>query len=213
MSEAIYNSEEIQGAFVEHDRKVILNNVKVGCFLGIILMPVGSALDYVVYHADVFYLLKLRLLCSLLIAVFWAIVVTPFGHKHPRKLGVLLAMFPAFSVSWMIYLEGGSTSPYYAGLNLVLLVVGFVLHWTFAESFVAVSLVIFMYLGACFLHGGIVSKNLENNLYFLVLTGVIVVTGSYVQSRARFREFALRFELDRSRQALEENNQKLKELD
>ena len=118
MSEAIYNSREIQGAFVEHDRKVILNNIKVGCFLGIILMPVGTALDYVVYRADVVYLLKLRLLCSLFIAAFWVIVVTPFGHKHPRKLGVLLAMFPAFSVSWMIYLEEGSSSPYYAGLNL-----------------------------------------------------------------------------------------------
>src|SRR5437667_5155106 len=213
MSEAIYNSREIQGAFVEHDRKVILNNIKVGCFLGIILMPVGTALDYVVYRADVVSLLKLRLLCAPFMAAFWVIVVTPFGHQHPRKLGVLLAMFPAFSVSWMIYLEEGSSSPYYAGLNLVLLVVGFVLHWTFAESLVAVSLVMVMYLGACFLHGGIVLKNLENNFYFLLLTGVIVVTGSYVQSRARFREFALRFELDRSRRALEENNQKLKELD
>ena len=122
-------------------------------------------------------------------------------------------MFPSFSMSWMIYVEGGSTSSYYAGLNLVLLIVGFVLHWTFTESLVAVSLVIVMYLGACFLHGGIVVKSLENNLYFLVLTGVVVVTGSYVQSRARFREFALRFELDRNKQALEENNQKLKELD
>jgi len=52
-----------------------------------------------------------------------------------------------------------------------------------------------------------------NNLYFLALTGVIVATGSYVHSRWRFREFALRFELDRNRKALEESNQKLLELD
>jgi signal transduction histidine kinase len=52
-----------------------------------------------------------------------------------------------------------------------------------------------------------------NNLYFLALTGVIVVTGSYVHSRWRFREFVLRYELDQNRKALEESNQKLKELD
>ena len=40
-----------------------------------------------------------------------------------------------------------------------------------------------------------------------------MVTGSYFHSKARFREFALRFELDRNRKALEESNQKLMELD
>ena len=41
----------------------------------------------------------------------------------------------------------------------------------------------------------------------------MAVTGSYFHSKTRFREFALRFELDKNRQALEESNQKLMELD
>ena len=213
MPEPLSNAEEIQNAFVEYDRQVILNNIKVGCFLGIVLMPVGTILDHFVYLLDAPYFLKLRLLCSLLIAVFWAIVVTPFGRKHPRKLGVLLALLPAFFISWMICVKQGSDSPYYAGLNLVLLLVGFVLHWTFTESLVAVSLVILMYVGACLLHGSLFRVSFINNLYFLALTGVIVVTGSYVQSKARFREFALRHELDKNKRALEESNQKLVELD
>ncbi len=213
MPDAIASPEEIQKAFVEYDRRVILSNVKVGCFLGIVLMPAGVVLDRFVYKPQAVEFLQLRLLCSVLIAIFWAVVITPFGRKHPRKLGVLLAMFPSFFISWMIYATEGSDSPYYAGLNLVLLMVGSVLYWTFTESLVAVTAVILMYFVACVAHGNLSTTGLVNNLYFLVLTGVIVVTGNYFHSRSRFREFALRYELDRNKKALEESNQKLLEMD
>ena len=213
MPEILNNVREIRKAFVEYDRKVILNNVIVGCIIGIVLMPLGTLLDYYVYKPQVFFFLKLRLLCSLLIGIFCAVVITPFGRKYPRELGVLLALFPAFFISWMIYATEGSSSPYYAGLNLVLLVVGFVLHWTFIESLVVVGMTTLMYVGACTLHGNISGVNLLNNLYFLVLTGVIIVTGCYFHNKTRFREFAFRYELDKSKQELEETNRKLIELD
>jgi signal transduction histidine kinase len=213
MPESFSNPAEMRQAFANYDRQVIIANVKVGCLIGVLFMPFGTILDYFVYRAEVAYFLKLRLLCSLLIAIFWGVVVSPFGHKHPRFLGVLLAMFPSFFISWMIYLKDGSESLYYAGLNLVLLVIGFVLYWTLAESFVAVSSVMLMYIAACVLHGHIARVAFANNLYFLALTGVIVVIGSYVHSRWRFREFTLRYELDQNRRQLEETNQKLMELD
>ncbi len=209
MSETITNSTEIQKAFVEYDRKVILNNVIIGCLIGIVLMPLGTLLDYYVYYSEWKYFLKLRLTCSLLIGIFWAVVITPFGRKHPRKLGVVLAFFPAFFMSWMIYSTKGSESPYYAGLNLVLLVVGFVLHWTFVESLAVVGVTMLMYVSACMLHGDVSKVSLLNNLYFLNLTGVIIVTGSYFQNKARFREFAFRYELDKNKQELETINTKL----
>src|SRR5678816_295934 len=125
-----------------------------------------------------------------------------------------MALLPAFTISWMIYLEDGATSPYYAGLNLILLIVGFVLSWTFIESFSAVSLVMLTYIGACLLNGNIPkSGTFFNNVYFLVLTGIVVVTGSYFHTKLRLREFILRFELDKNRQMLEETNKKLLELD
>jgi signal transduction histidine kinase len=213
MSDSFTNSKEIQTAFAEYDRKAILNNVVIGCLLGIILMPVGTLLDYYVYRPEVFYFFKLRLFCSLLIGIFWMVVTTPYGRRHPRELGVLLAFFPAFFISWMIYATDGESSRYYAGLNLVLLVVGFVLHWTVVESLIVVGTVILMYVCACALHGGMSVVGLMNNLYFLVLTGIIIVTGSYFQSRTRYREFAFRYQLDKSKGELEESNRKLVELD
>jgi signal transduction histidine kinase len=113
----------------------------------------------------------------------------------------------------MIYATQGANSPYYAGLNVVLLVVGIVVHWTFLESFVAVGLVMLMYLGACALHGTFFQASLANNLYFLGLTGIVIVTGSYFNTGLRFREFALRYELDKNRKELEDTNRKLVELD
>jgi signal transduction histidine kinase len=213
MPEALAQAEEIRKAFVEYDRKVILKNVQVGCVIGAVLMPVGTILDFSVYRPELLYFLELRLVCAFLIGIFWAIVISPIGRKHPRKLGVLLAMFPAFFMSWMIYATEGADSPYYAGLNIVLLVVGIVVQWTFLESLVAASLVMLMYLAACVAHGNISHVSLVNNLYFLVLTGIVVATGSYFNSQLRFREFASRYELDKNRAALEESNRKLLELD
>ena len=214
MSEKHIDGHALRSAFAEYDRRVIITNVKVGCLIGVLLMPAGAILDWFVYppdaHPGVWWgFLKLRFLCSLLIGIFWFAVVSPVGHKHPRPLGILLAMFPSFFISLMIYLQGGSESLYYAGLNLVLLVIGFVLHWTLAESAIAVSLVVAMYVVACALHGPLARKEFASNMYFLILTGIIVVIGSYVHSRWRFREFALRYELDLNRRELETSNSQL----
>ena len=205
---------EIKRAFLDYDRQVTIKNIQVGCLLGMVLMPAGIVLDYFVYPEMLAFFFKLRMWCSVLIGVFWLIVITPFGHRHCRELGVTLAMFPAFFMSWMIYASAGADSPYYAGLNLVLLFVGFVLQWTFTQSVVAITLVLLMYLGACLFSGSISQDGtFVNNLYFLVLTGIIVATGNYFHSQLRFREFSLRYELDRNRQMLEASNRKLVELD
>jgi signal transduction histidine kinase len=209
----------IRAAFAEYDRHETISNFKVACAIGMTLMPAGFVLDW--WNSDlergqVMDFLRMRLLCSLLIGLFLAFLLTSLGRRHYRFAGVALFMLPASFIAWMIWVTTGPTSPYYAGLNLVLLVLAYVLHWTFRESLSASGLVVALYFAACFLHGPIHRAEaglFVNNLYFLVLTGTITVTGSYFHSKARFREFALRFELDRNKRILEENNQKLMELD
>jgi len=129
---------------------------------------------------------------------------------------VTLAMLPSLFLSIMIYKADGAGSPYYAGLNLVLLVFAFVMHWTFRETLIAVALIILMYLTACLANGPIndvhdqrVFGMFFNNTYFLAVTGVIVATGRFFHSKIRFREFALRFELDRQYKQLQEAESQL----
>ena len=209
------NQNQIQEAFADYDRQVRISNSKLGAVLAIIMMPAGASLDYFVYGpARVGEFLKLRLLCSLLVGIVWLLFMTTFGKKHYRVLGMTWYMLPAFFIAWMVYVANDPVSPYYAGLNLVVLAVGLILPWTYKENLLAVTLVILMYLLACyFQHQPLNHGYFFNNIYFLVLTSVVVVAGSFVHSRLRFREFALRYELDQSRSKLEESNQKLMELD
>ncbi len=212
--------EELREAYRAYDQQVTLKNIQTGCILGVLLMPAGWILDRVVYGDPenahlVGNFLIIRFVASALIGIFWAIVVSSFGRRFYRELGVGLAMIPAGAIAVMILMAGGASSPYYAGLNLVLLVVGFVVRWTFRESLSAVILVVTLYVVVC-VRVGIEKQEMQmfiNNMYFLVLTGIIVVTGDYFRSQQREREFALRFEVEKNRKALEAQNNRLRELD
>jgi len=211
MPEAINTtSPEFQEAFEANERQDRINTVKVGSALVFFLMPVGTLLDYFVYEKKVLFFLFLRLLCSGLVAIFWYLHTTPFGRRHYRYLGLAIPLLPAFFISVMIGVTNGPDSPYYAGLNLILLAASVVVHWNVRESLLSVAGVMVMYFAACYRQT--TSQHLSdlvNNYYFLVLTGIIVVTGNHIFNRLRYREFTLRFELDQNRRKLEENNQKL----
>jgi signal transduction histidine kinase len=220
---AAESSVELQTSFQRYDQQITINNIQLGCLLGMLLMPAGVILDFFTYsdQPDVIWdFFQLRILCSVLIGAFWIYVRSDAGKAQYRTLGIILALLPAFFISLMIAREQGAASHYYAGLNLVLLVVGFILHWTVRESIVATTTVLGMYLAACYWHephflaaDKYLRGDFANNIYFLVLTGIIVVAGSGYHYRLRFREYALLFELDKNKQELEENHRKLKELD
>src|SRR5438132_2468916 len=210
----------VQQAFLENERGVRIHNYRVSCIVALIFMPAGASLDYMVYPKLTPYFFGLRLACSALLLFIWWFVQTPLGARHYRALGLLLPALPCFFISWMIYKTNGCSSPYYAGLNLILLGAAILLRWNFKESIIVFAEVLIMYVAVSLLHHFLVDpihtndfRAFFNNLYFLFVTGVFVVTGSLFYDRLRFREFALRFELDRNKQMLEENNQKLVQLD
>src|SRR5581483_10153382 len=211
--QATLDNPEFRSAFQANERQERIDTGKVACLLVIVLTPAGTSLDFFVYPHRVPLFLCLRLLCSALVVGLLYLHTTSFGWKNYRLLGLPIALIPAACMSLMIYIEEGANSPYYAGPNLVLLAVSVVVHWSTLESLLAVGGILFMYFTACYFNGGGTSKTLFNNFYFLSLTGIIVVTGNHFFNRLRFREFAVRFELDKNRKALEESNQKLLELD
>jgi signal transduction histidine kinase len=210
------NNPEIQAAFEAYDREATISNFKVASVIGMLLMPAGYFMDKYKYPEMVGLFLRLRLLSSVVIAIFLAILLTPCGRRHYRFLGITLFMVPASFIATMIYATHNPASPYYAGLNVVLLVLAFVLHWTFRESLVASLLVLGLYFAASLSNRPFDEKfigGFANNIFFLSCTAVTLITGSYFYSKSRFREFAFRYELDKSKHMLEESNQKLVELD
>lgn len=208
----IQQSAEFRDAFLANERQVRVNTGKLACALVFVLMPLGVVLDYFVYPNLLPEFLKLRLVCSLLIAGVWLLHLTPLARRHYPVVGLPIVILPSFFITWMIY-KTSVVSPYYAGLNLIMLAVSAVGHWSMLETFLAVGSVILMYLIGYLTreHSRDGFPIFFNNLYFLVLTGIIVVCGNYLFNRLRFREFTLRFELDKNRKALEASLHQLKE--
>ena len=207
---------EVWQTYSDYEGQITRRHLRVGCLLVMALMPLGVLLDYFVYPGKLGYFLALRLACSVLEGAVWLLLGTTLSRKINQFLGLVVALLPVFFICWMVCVTDGPASPYYAGLNLILLAIAFVLRWSVGLSLLALVLFIAMYLGACFLHGALPPGErgvFFNNLYFLGLTGIIVVTGSRIHRVLRVREFTLRFELDKSRKMLEESNQKLMELD
>jgi signal transduction histidine kinase len=216
VKDQVHNSAEALRTYADYERQITIKHLEVGSYLVMLLMPVGVLLDYYVYPAKVPYFLELRLSCSLLAGVVWGLLRHPISQKIYRLLSVAIALLPAFFICLMIYATEGFDSPYYAGLNLVLLCVALIMRWSVGLSVAASLLTMAMYLAAGFLHGPVTRAQygaLVNNLYFLVLTSGVVVAGGRLHQTLRFREFTLRYELDKNKKALEESNQKLMELD
>jgi two-component system sensor histidine kinase PhcS len=205
--------KEFLAAYQEYDREITIRKTRLGCFLGIVLVPLFGGLDYYVFdHNQAFTFFLLRLLCSVLMAGLYLVLGTSFGKKHYHFQGIVLLFLPSATIAWMIYATRGTASPYYAGLTLVLMVLAVVLDWTLWQSVVSVALVLLLYLAACLFSPSMFDKDaFISNLFFLVSSGIAIIAGTYFHSRVRVREFVSRSELDKSRKALEASLQQLKE--
>jgi two-component system sensor histidine kinase PhcS len=204
--------QEFRAAYQEHEREITIRKTRVGCFLGIVMVPLFGGLDHYIYPKQAFSFLLLRLLCSALMAGLYPILGTRFGRKHYHLQGIFLLFLPSAAIAWMIHATEGAASPYYAGLTLVLMVLAVVLDWTFLQSVVSVLLVLMLYLLASLPSASKANIGIFlNNLFFLVFPGIAIIVGAYFHSQVRVREFVSRCELDKSRKALEASLQQLKE--
>lgn len=198
-------------AYLKIDTNLRLRHTKVGCILTFFCMPGGSILDSLVYHSYLWPFFKIRLIVSVLVLGVFALLYTPYGSRYIKVLGILWILLLNLSFCWMIYLTEGSSSPYYAGISLIILGVSVLLPWTLGETLFVCIASLIMYLVVCIIHVDYTSSYFDynilfNNLFFLVLTSLFCTTASHFNSNSRYQDFLLRYELDI-------RNQKLEELD
>ncbi len=199
------NSPEFKKAFLDEQRRAQISYSVLASVLSMILMPLGSVMDwFVLDHPQFWLFFKLRLASSFFVGAAW-LWFTLTGKKYYRVFGVMWYLFPTIFILWMIYAAKDPNSPYYAGLNLVQLALGLLSPWTFRQNLVSATLVILLYLGVSFLkHNKPTPVAIFNNMFFLVSTGSIVVAGSRNSYQLRFREFQLRWELDKQYKQLQD---------
>ena len=130
------------------ERRVLYS--KVGAALSIIFVPLGSTLELLVCPNLFWRILVARLLCDIFTVIVFALHFTKWGKRHIRLLTLSWVGLVQLTISWMIYMSEGAMSPYYAGLNLVMLAVAVLLPLTVSEIVVACAGTFGMYLAACF---------------------------------------------------------------
>jgi len=217
---AAYRPEALR-AYADYEREITGGHLKVGCWLVMTLMPLGVILDYFVYPEKLGFFFLLRILSVLAAGLVWFFLRFPISQRFYRAVGLTIASIPVVFICLMIAVAppekgGAAGSPYYAGLNLTLLAIGFIMRWSVDLSIMASVVVFASYLAACFAQGPIPPEQrglFVNNLYFLTLTSIIVIIGSWLHSDLRIREFMSRFTLDERTRELEEAIRRLREAE
>ena len=179
------------------ERHSTLRSQRLVTLLILTMVPTFSVLDYFIYPEHFATFAILRVICVLATILVFAASLTSWGRKNYRLFTVLLPFIPACFISLMVYLSGDPGTPYYAGLTLCIVAVGFVFHWTYREALITTVLI-----GGMFFLASIplamkgmdqrLAAQFTNNCIFVLAKGIVIVSGCYVHFRFRVNEYILR---------------------
>jgi len=172
------NDPEIHEAYQELNHHEYIRNAVFGSIVSIPLNLSCSVMDFYMYPDKMWDFFKLRVLCGLVTALVWAWFKSP-RPCHRRIFGITWFMGPLMMIFWMLYTLPDPLSPYYAGLNIILLAMGLISPWTYKQNLFITIFVLAMYVVVSFARP--VEQPLKytlNNTTFLFLTAAFVVMGS-----------------------------------
>ncbi|MDF1753595.1 MAG: HAMP domain-containing sensor histidine kinase [Verrucomicrobiales bacterium] len=203
--------------FSVEDRRETLKNIKMVAMLGAFLVPLFAIVDYFAYPQHFVLFAAFRLMCTLCMLAVWKISQLPVGKRNFRAVTVILPVIPAFFTALMIGVSQDPGSPYFAGLTLSLVAIGFVFHWTYREAFFGSVLVLLMYSLACLpaiLDGASMEAILTFvcNSIFIFAVGLVITAGSFAHHRIRINGFLARNALRHSQHNLSVRNEDLRRI-
>ena len=218
MAEASVNLQEpgadLRESFREYEGGIAFDNARRAAVFAAVFMLAASSLDWVIITDYGLEFLFIRATCAVLLGgIFWYLG----NSRRTASTNILaqgIALLPLVSICVMIAVTEGGNSVYYAGLNLVLVGLSLLLRWTFWNSLSMIAVTFISYTASVIISP--VDSNfrtLFGNCFFLFVTSVFVLAGSYYYEKLRFSEYCLRMEVERSRELLESQNRQLSELD
>lgn len=192
-------------------------NYRIASGLGAIFIAAGSVMDRLAFPEIWTTLVFLRAECAFTLLLLYALLGTKWGEKHHLIIGHFIEGSLILSILAMIINTGGATSPYYAGLSLVMVGASLLLRWSLWHGIVNVvfccggySCLIFFSVSEGDADG---TRNLAVYTFFLYVTGFFSAAGTNFLYELRLNEFRLREELNSERKRLEKSHRKLQELD
>ncbi|RYD42097.1 MAG: HAMP domain-containing histidine kinase, partial [Verrucomicrobiaceae bacterium] len=218
MAEARVNlnesDEELRRAFREYEDGVAYENARRTAVFSAVFMLLASSLDWVILPQHGVNFLLIRAICAVLVGVIFFLLGRNREASHIKVLAQGITLLPLISICVMIAMTEGGNSDYYAGLNLILVGLSLLLRWSFWNTLGMILSTFICYTAAVYFSSTIPDfKKLFGNCFFLAVTSVFVLAGSYFYERLRFSEFCLRMQVEKSRELLESQNRQLSELD
>jgi signal transduction histidine kinase len=209
------------GAYRRHVEDKTIGGIRVASLLATILVPFFMGLDYAAQPQFLWEFFLIRLACSVGCFVVFGLTYWEGVRRIAFALSVFVSLWVAGSILAMVIRLGAHNTPYYAGLNLVILGVGILFPWTAKQAMAVYATILgLFFLAVVFDNRPFQTDVFVNNTYFLVSTALISTTYHYFSSRLREREFYARTELEfrteelrRTSVQLQESLQKLQELD
>lgn len=218
MAEAGVNIPDSQSkllrSFREYENGIGFGNARRAAVLAGIFMLAGSSLDWVIISHRALEFLLIRAICAILLGIIFWYLGKGRDSTGSSIAAQGVAFLPLVSICAMIAVTDGGNSVYYAGLTLVLVGLSLLLRWTFWNSLGMIVATLVCYTLSVFIsHQHPVFVIFFGNAYFLTVTSVFVLAGSYYYEKLRFSEYCLRMEVEKSRELLESQNRQLSELD
>ena len=210
----------LEARFEEQERELRLQNYRRGSIIAAGAIFLGALMDVVAFRNStdpdlegvVTRLFILRLGCVMGLIFVGLLLRHARSRAGQRILGHMIAVLCMVTIQWMLVETGGGESPYYAGLNLVMVGAVLLLRWSCSDGVINSLLCIGGYLGVAFWTGTSM-ENISIALFFLFVTAAFACLGLFFYNRLRFAEFCLREEVVTQQRELAENHRKLQELD
>lgn len=194
--------------FERETKALSLQMLRTTTLIGMFLFPLFGTLDVIDFPGLYPKLWLLRLLEVAFCALIYFSLRTKFVREHTADVGMVLMIVSCLDIVAMCWLTGGPTSVYYAGINLTILVVIFVMILDVKRVLVACAVVELFFILPVFLsppettrHAAVVSND-----YFLLVTMFLAVIWTLLKNRTRLNALKGRLDLARA-------NEELKKLD
>ncbi|WPU63488.1 sensor histidine kinase [Peredibacter starrii] len=174
--------------------------------LGITLIPLYAILDYIA-HRDYFIELSItRTAAVILFVLIFVYVKKRYDSMNPFVVGFSSLTLAATLVTIQCYILGGFASPYYAGVNLVLLAGILIFPVVPRQMFFLVTLNVLIYILAGFLKSNFELTHLAeflNNTFVLMTTGIIGVIAAKIREEGRIQSFNQVLQIEKNQTELE----------
>ncbi len=196
-------------AFREEERKLRLLLNRAGCAIALLLMPLGSVLDYSAYP-DLFRQFAFaRTVCEVLLGCVGVGLLLPRTKSFGAFWAACLGTIPTLTMCYMIFRADGAHSNYYVGLIIALVAVCLLMSST-VEAVLFSAFVIFSYCAACVFNPTDIAspQTLGMNAVYLCMIGAVCSVVCGLSEHRRKAQFVLSYVLDQRNAELAELNRR-----